>query len=72
MFIPSSVHWVPRCRANRSSLAYCELYVTLGRLFRHFDDLKTPKKSKAELVYNDYFSSYHPEEYNKFIFQRSS
>lgn len=53
-------------------LAYCELYVTLGRLFRQFDDLKTAQKSREELRYNDYFSSYHPAEYNKFIFEKAS
>ncbi|KAI2981999.1 hypothetical protein CBS147344_9070 [Aspergillus niger] len=53
-------------------LAYCELYVTLGRLFRQFDNLKTAQKSREELRYNDYFSSYHPAEYNKFIFEKAS
>ncbi|KAF9886623.1 hypothetical protein FE257_011263 [Aspergillus nanangensis] len=50
-------------------LAYCELYVTLGQVFRQFSNLQTPAKSYDELLYNDYFSSYHPEENNKFIFQ---
>ncbi|OJJ39848.1 hypothetical protein ASPWEDRAFT_49717 [Aspergillus wentii DTO 134E9] len=53
-------------------LAYCELYVTLGRVFREFDDLKTRKKGEGEMIYDDYFSAYHPEKYNKFIFERSS
>ncbi|GAB1211560.1 hypothetical protein ATERTT37_000683 [Aspergillus terreus] len=53
-------------------LAYCELYVTLGQVFRQFDDLTTPAKAREELLYNDYFSSYHPEQYNKFVFKRGS
>ncbi|KAF7172649.1 hypothetical protein CNMCM5623_004799 [Aspergillus felis] len=52
-------------------LAYAELYITLGRVFRQFDNLKTRKKAREELLYDDYFSSYHPEEYNKFIFERA-
>jgi hypothetical protein len=52
------------------SLAYAELYITLGRVSRQFDDLKTRKKAREELWYNDYFSSYHPEAY-KFIFERA-
>ncbi|PLB45247.1 cytochrome P450 [Aspergillus steynii IBT 23096] len=52
-------------------LAYCELYTTLGHVFRQFDDLKTAHKSRDELLYNDYFSSYHPEENNKFVFERA-
>ncbi|KAL4890504.1 cytochrome P450 [Aspergillus ambiguus] len=50
-------------------LAYCELYLTLGRVFRQFDNLTTPAKTREELLYNDYFSSYHPEEFNKFVFE---
>ncbi|EYE93682.1 cytochrome P450 [Aspergillus ruber CBS 135680] len=52
-------------------LAYCELYVTLGRVLRQFGDLKTRKKSPEELVLNDYFSGYHPAEYADFIFERA-
>ena len=52
-------------------LAYCELYVTLARVFRAFDDLKTPKKTREELLYDDFFSSYHPEACNKFLFERA-
>ncbi|OJJ43242.1 hypothetical protein ASPZODRAFT_103682 [Penicilliopsis zonata CBS 506.65] len=54
------------------SLAYCELYVTLGRVFRQFDNLKTRIKTRQELLYDDYFSMFHPEEYNKFYFERSA
>jgi hypothetical protein len=46
--------------------------VTLGQVFRQFDDLTTPAKAREELLYNDYFSSYHPEQYNKFVFKRGS
>ncbi|PYH99944.1 cytochrome P450 [Aspergillus ellipticus CBS 707.79] len=53
-------------------LAYCELYVTLGRVFRRYNDLKTPRKSGKELMYNDYFSSYHTKGNNKFVFERGS
>lgn len=52
-------------------LAYSELYITLGRVFRQFDDLKTRKKAREELLYDDYFTSYHREAYNKFIFERA-
>ncbi|THC89759.1 hypothetical protein EYZ11_010780 [Aspergillus tanneri] len=53
-------------------LAYCELYTTLGYVFREFDDLKIAQKSREELLYNDYFSSYHPEKNNRFIFERAT
>lgn len=63
----------PRCRKilyplTLNRLAYCELYVTLGQIFRQFDSLKTPGKSREEMLYDDYFSSYHPEKYNQFLF----
>jgi hypothetical protein len=48
-----------------SSLAYCELYVTLGTLFRRFDKLKVYKTRPEDLVYDDYFSSYHPVDARK-------
>jgi hypothetical protein len=49
-----------------SSLAYCELYVTLGTLFRRFDKLKVYNTGPEDLVYDDYFSSYHPVDARKF------
>ncbi|KAH8704058.1 cytochrome P450 [Talaromyces proteolyticus] len=52
-------------------LAYCELYVTLGRIFRHFDNLSTDHKSVEDLLYSDYFSSYHSEKGNKFDFRQA-
>ncbi|KAK2747805.1 hypothetical protein FQN57_001835 [Myotisia sp. PD_48] len=50
-------------------LAYCELYVTLARVFRHFPNLTIKPKQPEELLYMDQFSSYHPEKYNQFYFQ---
>jgi hypothetical protein len=45
--------------------------VTLGRVFRQFDNLKTAAKSQEEMLYDDYFSQYHPEKHNKFVFEQS-
>jgi len=63
-----SINFFPDSRAhvNHSSLAYCELYVTLGTLFRRFEHMKANKLSPEDLVYDDYFSSYHPLEAEKF------
>jgi len=47
-------------------LAYCELYVTLGTIFRRFDKMKGNHLTAEDLVYEDYFSSYHPLEATKF------
>ena len=50
-----------RKRADFSSicsLAYCELYVTVGTLFRRFPDLKVNELSAEDLAYDEYFSSY--------------
>jgi hypothetical protein len=49
-----------------SSLAYCELYVTLGILFRQFDKLEVYNTGSEDLVYDDYFSLYHPVDARKF------
>ena len=43
----------------RFSLAYCEMYLTLGTLFRRFHNLKVYKTTPADLEYDDFFSSYH-------------
>lgn len=51
---------------SHSSLAYCELYVTPSTLFRRFENLKANKISPEDLVYDDYFSSYHPLKAEKF------
>ncbi|KAL8839813.1 MAG: hypothetical protein Q9176_004216 [Flavoplaca citrina] len=45
---------------DRSSLAYCELYVTIGTLFRRFPNLQGNDLVGEELAYDDYFSSYTP------------
>jgi len=47
-------------------LAYCELYITLGTIFRRFDGLENYETRPEDLVYDDYFSSYHPPEAKKF------
>jgi hypothetical protein len=47
-------------------LAYCELYVTLGTLFRRFEIMKGNHLTPDDLVYDDYFSSYHPISATKF------
>lgn len=57
---------------HRFRLAYCELYVTLGRLFRQYDSLRTRKKQPEEMVYDDYFSSHHPVDHSQFIFKQSN
>jgi hypothetical protein len=43
-----------------NSLAYCELYVVLGTLFRRFDNIKGNRLSPDDLVYDDYLSAYPP------------
>lgn len=48
------------------SLAYCELYVTIGTLFRKFPDLKGNDLSAEDTVYNDYFSAQNPVDAKKF------
>jgi hypothetical protein len=47
-------------------LAYCEIYVTLGMLFRRFEHMKSNDLTAEDLVYDDYFSSYHPIPATKF------
>ncbi len=42
------------------SLAYCELYVSLGTLFRTFDNLVSNVLTEEDWAYNDYFSWYYP------------
>jgi len=41
-------------------LAYCELYITLGTLFRRFENLKCDKLSAYDTSYLDHFSSFVP------------
>jgi len=47
-------------------LAFCELYVTLGTIFRHFENLKADKTELQGLVYEEYFMSIHPANARKF------
>ncbi|ELR03254.1 hypothetical protein VC83_02379 [Pseudogymnoascus destructans] len=47
-------------------LAYCELYVTLGTVFRRFERLSVYETGPEDLVYDDYFSSYHPNDARRF------
>jgi cytochrome P450 len=47
-------------------LAYCEIYVTLGTLFRRFENMKSNHLTAEDLVLDDYFSSYHPISATKF------
>ncbi len=48
------------------SLAYCELYLTLGTFFRRFEKLSVYKTGREDLVYDDFFSSYHPNNARRF------
>jgi len=43
------------------NLAMCELYVTLGTLFRRFEDLKPFDVGPEDMTYGDYFSAFHPK-----------
>jgi hypothetical protein len=43
-----------------SSLAYCELYCTLGTIFRRFENLQSNRLTEEDLSYNDYFTTHHP------------
>jgi hypothetical protein len=52
--------------SGAASLAYCELYVALGTLFRRFDRLKVYRTRPQDLVYDDFFSPYHPVDARKF------
>lgn len=42
----------------RNSLAYCELYVSLGTLFRRYDNLLSNHLTAEDWEYDDYFSGY--------------
>jgi hypothetical protein len=52
--------------ANQHRLAYCELHVTLGTIFRQFGNLKANGVKPEDFVMDDFFSSYHPDEAPKF------
>lgn len=46
---------------NGYRLAYCELYVTLGTIFRRVQSLKVHGVKPEDFVIDDYFSGYHPD-----------
>jgi len=61
---------VPFSKGNRmcigQPLAMCELYVSIGRLFRTFGDLKPIDVGPEDMVYEDYFGAFHPKDARKF------
>ncbi|KAF4468952.1 benzoate 4-monooxygenase cytochrome P450 [Fusarium albosuccineum] len=72
---PSAFHerdkcLVPFSRGRRmcigQNLAWCELYVTLGTLFRRFEDLRAFEVDAEDMVYVDYFSAFNPPEKRRF------
>jgi hypothetical protein len=54
--VPEQMLMIDYCR-----LAYCELYVTLGTIFRRFGNLKVHGIKPEDLILDDYFSTYHPD-----------
>ncbi|KAK5276300.1 hypothetical protein LTR16_011438, partial [Cryomyces antarcticus] len=38
-------------------LAYCEIYVTIGTLFRRFDNLEVFETTDEDMEYDDFFAS---------------
>jgi cytochrome P450 len=67
---------VPFSRGSRmcigQALAMCELYVTIGTLFRRFGDLEGPTEFGPEdLLFEDYLSLFHPVGSRKFTVMRS-
>ncbi|KAH6893038.1 cytochrome P450 [Thelonectria olida] len=72
---PSTFHERDKClipfsRGRRMcigrDLAWCELYVTLGTLFRRFEDLRPFGVTPEDMVYGDYFSAFHPPDRPRF------
>jgi hypothetical protein len=47
-------------------LAYAELYITIGTLFRRFENLRGNELKPEDLVLDDYFASHHPIGSTKF------
>jgi hypothetical protein len=47
-------------------LAYAELYITIGTLFRRFENLRGNELKPEDLVLDDYFASHHPIDSTKF------
>jgi cytochrome P450 len=56
---------VPFSRGSRTcigqNLALCELYVTLGTVFRRFDNLVAFDVGLEDMMYVDYFTAFHPK-----------
>ncbi|KLJ11397.1 hypothetical protein EMPG_09702 [Blastomyces silverae] len=52
-------------------LAYCEMYIALARLFRHFNDLTMELKGQEDLAYDDFFAPYHRPGKEMFCFAGS-
>jgi len=50
----------------RQRLAYCELYVTLGTIFRQFENMRVDQTGPEDMVFDDYFSAYNPKNARKF------
>ncbi|MCJ1357751.1 MAG: hypothetical protein MMC33_007747 [Icmadophila ericetorum] len=48
------------------TLAYSELYITLGTIFRHFENLKACEMSSEDWEFDDFFGLYIPESARKF------
>jgi len=47
-------------------LALCELYVSIGQIFRKFENLTPIDVGPEDMVYEDYFGAFHPENARKF------
>jgi hypothetical protein len=45
---------------NANRLAYCEVYVMLGTLFRKFPSLKGNDLKPEDMVIDDYFGGHYP------------
>ncbi|KAL6402003.1 benzoate 4-monooxygenase cytochrome P450 [Ilyonectria robusta] len=72
---PSAFHERERClvafsRGRRMcighNLAWCEMYVTLGTLFRRFENLRPFEVTAEDMIYEDCFSAFNPPDKKKF------
>jgi len=55
--LPKNYTSIQFADSARNSLAYCELYVVLGNMFRRFDNLKGNELKPEDRVINDYISA---------------